>query len=320
MIAVKVIEDSVNATGNRLTTLQLVYPRFIHAELMTHRVFSRNASSSRAIPVKKMLEMVRNEPARPIHWGKNQPGMQANEQLTGDLLFKAQELWHDAAVRAAEIAERMMDIGLHKQVANRILEPFQHINVVLTATEFDNWDELRDHDDADPNIHELARQIKAARNASKPTLLEYGQWHLPYITADDREAARLHVLGSGEKSIDADELREAVNELLCRISAARCCRVSYLKHDGAVASIVEDLALCDRLAAARPIHASPFEHQATPMPEAMPHVIFYGGGDVEVKGYVPEGVSHIDVDGRAWSGNFKGWIQSRKLIEASFAS
>lgn len=320
MIAAKVIEDSISEAGDRLTTLQLVYPRLVHSELMTHRVFSRNASSSRAIPVKKMLDMVRSEPAMPIHWGKNQPGMQANEQLTGYALDEARKLWLLAAENAANVADEMMQIGLHKQVANRILEPFQHINVVLTATEFDNWDELRDHDDADPNIHELARQIKVAREGSTPVLLEYGEWHLPYITAEDCEAARLYALTNSKKSVGAGELNEVVNELLCRISAARCCRVSYLKHDGTTASIVEDLALCDRLAAARPIHASPFEHQATPMPEAMPQVYFNGDGDVEVKSYVPEGVSHIDTDGYAWSGNFKGWIQSRKLIEASFAS
>lgn len=306
-ITAKVIEDSISDEGVRLTTLQLLYPRLIHSELMTHRVFSRNASSSRAIPVKKMLEMIRNEPAMPIHWGKNQPGMQASEQLAGDDLRIAQDLWINAACHAAHVAEAMMEIGLHKQVANRILEPFQHISVVLTATEFDNWDELRDHDDADPNIHGLARQIKAARAGSTPKLLEYGQWHLPYVTEDDWVAMR-------EAGYNDEESLEALRS----VSAARCCRVSYLKHDGTKSNLNEDLALCARLAAARPIHASPFEHQATPMPDLMPRIYFNGGGDVEYKSYVPEGVSHIDMNGVAWSGNFKGWIQSRKLIEHSF--
>lgn len=306
-ISVKVIEDSINAAGDRLTTLQLLYPRFIHAELMTHRVFSRNASSSRAIPVKKMLEMVLFEPAMPIHWGVNQPGMQASDEFAGEARQKAIDVWYAAARDAAHHAETMMEMGLHKQVANRILEPFQHISVVLTATEFDNWDELRDHDDADPNIHELARQVKAARNNSIPQILEYGEWHLPYVTPDDWTLLREH---------DDEDFQI---KLARKISAARCCRVSYLKHDGTASSIEEDLALCDRLAAARPIHASPFEHQATPMPEVEPQVYFNGNGDVEVKGFVPEGVSHIDMDGYAWSGNFKGWIQSRKLIEQSFS-
>lgn len=304
MISAKIIEDSISEAGDRLTTLQLIYPRFIHAELMTHRVFSRNASSSRAIPVKRMLEMVRNEPAMPIHWGQNQPGMQANEELTADKLMLAKEMWLIAAKNAADMAEEMNALGLHKQVANRILEPFQHIQVVLTATEFDNWDELRRHEDAQPEIHALADEVHVARLNNIPRPLEFGQWHLPYVSQEERDDGYFH----------------GKEELLRKISAARCCRVSYLKHDGGAPSIAEDLALCDRLAAARPIHASPFEHQATPMPEVEPRVYFNGNGDVELKGYVPEGVSHIDMDGYAWSGNLKGWIQSRKLIEASFAS
>lgn len=304
MISATIIEDSINEFGNRLTTLQLLYPRFIHAELMTHRVFSRNASSSRAIPVKKMLEMVRTDPAKPIHWGKNQPGMQAAEELDAFHKAEVQGAWLLAAQNAATVAEHMMELGAHKQIVNRILEPFQHISVVLTATEWNNWDELRRHEDAQPEIHALADEVYVARLNSTPRPLEYGEWHLPYVNQEERN----------------DGYFKDKPELLQKISAARCCRVSYLKHDGTVSSIANDLALCDRLAAARPIHASPFEHQATPMPEIEPQVYFNGGGDVEVKGYVPEGVSHIDMDGYAWSGNLKGWIQHRKLIEASFNS
>lgn len=308
MIQVKVIEDSISEAGKRLTTLQLIYPRFIHAELLTHRVFSRNASSSRAIPVKKMIEMVRNEPAMPIHWGLNQPGMQADNQLVGVHLESAKELWLEAARSAARIAEEMNAIGLHKQVSNRILEPFQHISVVLTATEFDNWHELRAHPDAQPEIQELAHKIKLALDDKTPLFLEYGQWHLPYIVDADWSA----IFEFCHNDI------EDATEIAKKVSAARCCRVSYLKHDGSSSTIEEDLQLCDRLAASRPIHASPFEHQATPMPEDQPRVYFNGDGDVEVKGYVPEGVSHIDMDGYAWSGNFSGWIQHRKLIETQF--
>lgn len=308
IISAKVIEDSCSDEGIRLTTLQLMYPRLVHSELMTHRAFSRNASSSRAIPVKKMLEMVRNDPAMPIHWGKNQPGMQANEQLTGDALASTQRMWLEAAMEAAGIAENMMRYGAHKQVANRILEPFQHISVVLTATEWSNWDELRDHDAADPNIHELARQIKSARDGSIPKLLEYGEWHLPYVTDEDFELVSHFADGS-----------ECI-ELAKKVSAARCCRISYLKHDGTASSIQGDLDLCNMLAGARPIHASPFEHQGTPMLDLQPRVFFNGGGDVEVKSFLPSGVSHIDMHGNAWSGNLKGWIQHRKLIESSFSA
>ena len=252
--------------GIRLVTLQLLYPRFIHAELMTHRVFSRNASSSRAIPVKRMLEMVRNEPAMPIHWGKNQPGMQANEQLIGANLINAKTLWLKAAENAANIAEQMNTLGLHKQVANRILEPFQHISVVLTATEFTNWESLRAHPDAQPEIQALAVTMQEAMQFSKPKVLEYGEWHLPYVTREERETYDISVLK--------------------RISAARCCRVSYLKHDGSASDVEEDISLCDRLAGSIPIHASPFEHQATPAIEECYQL-----------------------------SNFRGWNQFRKEIE-----
>ena len=288
MIAAKIIEDSISEAGDRLTTLQLLYPRFIHSELMTHRVFSRNASSSRAIPVKKMLEMIRNEPAMPIHWGQNQPGMQASAEIQH--VFAAKDLWLLAARNAADVAEEMMNLGLHKQVANRILEPFQHISVVLTATEFNNWRELRRHKDAQPEIQHLATEIDIQMDRSTPVELGYGEWHLPYVSIDERNDGYYH-----------DKV-----DLLRKISAARCCRVSYLKHDGTAPSIADDLALCDRLVGARPIHASPFEHQATPAKKE--------------EGFAQEGVSHIDLHGNVWSGNFKGWIQSRKLIEESFAS
>jgi thymidylate synthase ThyX len=300
MIQAKVIADSISAEGKRLTTLQLTYPRFVHAEFLTHRVFSRNASSSRAIPVAKMIEQVRNDPAMPVHWGKNQPGMQAHEQLVGVELDTAKTLWIEAAESAAEIVEHMMGLGLHKQVANRILEPFQWIHVVLTATEFDNWDELRHHADADPNIYELARVIKIARNESTPKLLQPGEWHLPYVTDDDTAQIARHLIDQGNCTLEAWDL-DRQTELLRKVSAARCCRVSYLKHDGHPSTVQEDLALCDRLAGARPIHASPFEHQAAP------DVLVPGARGQMSRWNRPE-----------LHGNFVGWIQHRKLIEQSF--
>ena len=282
-IQAKIIEDSINQYGNRLTTFQLMYPRFIHSELMTHRVFSRNASSSRAIPVSKMIAMVREEPAMPIHWGKNQPGMQAKKELDSDVILHAQGLWLRAAHRAAEIAQQMSDIGLHKQITNRILEPFQHISVVLTATEFNNWFELRAHPDAQPEIQALAFKMQEAMDHCIPHELQQGEWHLPYVTADERY----------------DQFFKDKPELLRQISAARCCRVSYLKHDGTAPSIADDLALCEKLVGSRPLHASPFEHQATP------DVIQYEASGPEWK--YPQ-----------FHGNFTGWIQYRKQIEHRF--
>jgi thymidylate synthase ThyX len=271
IITAKVIEDSISEHGVRLTTLQLCYPRFIHAEFMTHRVFSRNASSSRAIPVAKMIEQVRTNPAMPIHWGKNQAGMQANEELAPLAQEGARQLWMQAARDAASTAHVMADMGLHKQVANRILEPFQYMHVIVTATEWDNFFELRDHPDAQPEIHALAKVMKYAFAESRPRLLHDGQWHLPYVTRQERL----------EHFTDTD--------LLLKVSGARCARVSYLTHDGETPSIEKDVALYERLVGGVPLHASPIEHQATPLAEA-----------------------------DMWSGNFRGWLQNRKLVESSF--
>lgn len=288
----KIIADSISEAGKRITTMQLKYWRAIHSEMMTHRVFSRNASSSRAIPVTKMIEQVRYDPAMPIHWGKNQPGMQAKEELTGRARTRAIGRWLLAAEAAANNAEVMAEIGAHKQVVNRILEPFQWIHVVVTATEWDNFFELRAHEDAQPEIHHLALLMKAAMDASTPKMLSHGHWHLPYVTDEDKHTAIQRSFHDLEDVVD----------VLSRVSVARCCRVSYLKHDGHPSTIEEDLALCDRLAGARPLHASPFEHIATPdVLQAMPR------GKM-AQWYQPK-----------LHGNFTGWIQFRKLIESQFS-
>lgn len=248
----KVIEDSHAMNGVRLITMQLRYPRFVHAEFMTHRVFSRNASSSRAIPVAKMIDQVRTAPAMPVHWGKNQPGMQARAELDSKEYGIAIALWRKAAAEAAAIAGYMNELGLHKQVANRILEPFQFISVIVTATEWDNFLALRDHPDADPNIALLARMMRVAQDASSPrTIFEERNvswgWHLPYVTHMEREQFY-------------EEPR-----MLAQVSAARCARVSYLTHDGLQPDMAKDVELYERLVGGRPMHASPVEHQAFPM-------------------------------------------------------
>jgi hypothetical protein len=232
-------------------TLELRYQRFIHAEFMTHRQFSRNASSSRAIPVAKLIEQVRNDPAMPIHWGKNQPGMQANTEVDGDVKLGAIAEWRRAAMSAADYAEVLSgDMQLHKQIANRILEPYMFMSVVVTATEWDNFFELRCHPDAQPDIQELAYCMAAAMSSCKTVYRKAApfsyddaeSWHLPYVTDEERSLYR--------------------PKLLIAASAARCARVSYLKHDGTTSSIAEDLKLFHRLVGSAPMHASPIEHQA----------------------------------------------------------
>jgi thymidylate synthase ThyX len=235
---VKIIADSVGPRGNRITTMQLCYPRFIHAEFMTHRVFSRNASSSRAIPVAKLIEQVRNNPVMPVHWGKNQPGMQADEELSPENIGAVRGIWRDAAYRAANYAETMARFGAHKQIVNRILEPWQWMHTIVTATEWDNFFALRCHKDAQPEIRRLAEFMRETQHRSVPKKLDYGQWHLPYVNTeieDDGEQSYRHKMffdppiegHPGACGVQFLNLEQAL-----KASVARCARVSYLTHDG----------------------------------------------------------------------------------------
>lgn len=251
-IKAKVIQHSTAGHGIELLTFQVQYHRYIHGEFMTHRVFSRNASSSRAIPVMKIISQVWNDPVIPVHFGANMPGMQAKDELTGWRGKVARGLWRLGGKLACVVAYGMTKVGLHKQVANRVLEPWQLMHVIVTATEWDNFYALRDHPDAQPEIRVLAQVMKEAHAKSTPRLVpvdedgEYSirRWHLPYVSEGERCTQPL-----------AD---------LIKASAARCARVSYLTHDGKEPDFAKDIALYDRLVGSVPIHASPVEHQATP--------------------------------------------------------
>ena len=290
-ITAKVICDSQPKTGTRITTLELEYPRFIHSEFMTHRMFSRNASSSRAIPVAKMIQAVIDNPAMPIHWGKNQSGMQAREQLEDRYQLQAQLLWLAARDSAVEHAKTMMALGAHKQIVNRILEPFTHIRVIVTATNFANFFALRDHEDAQPEIRELAVAMKKAIEESTPQLLGIGEWHLPYLDAEDFKNIYVHLK---ENNITRhDPAQHQIWMMACAVSAARCARVSYLTHDGERPTLQKDLELYRHLVNANPPHMSPCEHQATP--------------DIHD---ACEGWHRLDLQA-----NFSGWVQFRHLIK-----
>lgn len=245
-ITATVIADSISSYGIRITTLQLKYHLYFHNEFLTHRVLSRNAASSRAIPVVRLIEQVRNDPAIPIRWGLNQPGMQATKDHNDP--EKARATWLKAASSAAEQAECLNELGLHKQIVNRVLAPFQWMHTIVTATEWDNFFDLRCHPDAQPEFQALANAIRTAMDESSPVERASSiqrvtaSWHLPYVSDDER--ANIHP------------------RTLPKISAARCARVSYLKHDGTKPSVHDDLTLFERLVGSKPLHASPIEHQA----------------------------------------------------------
>lgn len=285
----------MSEAGVRLTTVQLCYPRFILPELNTHRVFSRNTRSERAVPVKKMVEEVINDPYVPASFGRNQRGMQAERQLEAEDAAAARDAWLMASATAAAYAELLDKIGVHKQHANRVLSPYTWAHTLVTATEWDNFFELRDHPDAQPEIQELARAIRTAMDDSEPKLLTEGQWHVPYVTDEDWD--RL-LWSKGERAYENGAF-EAALDLAIHISVARCARVSYLTHDGKKPSIEDDLALYERLVGSRPLHASPAEHQATP--------------DRRVPAHPDDRVGRWSK--RPMHGNLTGWIQYRKMLE-----
>ncbi len=252
----EIIADSHNLTGDRLTTFVLTYHRMIHSEFMTHRMLSKNSSSSRAIPVEKMIKLVESQEVYPLHWGKNQKGMSAQIEVTEAEMQAAAVVWKEARLDAIHHARRLIDIGIHKQVVNRLLEPFSTITVICSGTEYQNFFEQRCHPDAQPEIQALANKMKSAYDASQPQQLAQGQWHLPLIKAED-----------------IDEVSD-IHELI-KVAVGRCARVSYLNHDG-VRNLADDVKLHDRLLASKPAHLSPFEHVAMALPNSEKRANFTG--------------------------------------------
>lgn len=263
-----VLADSIMESGgqkHRLTTFELKYPRFIHAEFMTHRRISRNAASSRAIPVKRQIEAIKADPVVPLFWGQNQKGMQAGEELDEDTKVRAKSTWLRAMDHAIAEASLLDQFGLHKQNVNRLLEPFSHITVVATATEWTNFFGLRRHKDAEPHIHLLADRMWEARQASEPRFLNPGQFHLPHVAPFEIDTLR------DEDYIPSPEFDPLILTLGWKrtvmglqLSTARCASTSYKTVDGKDMTIERALDLSKKLLSSQPLHASPAEHQATP--------------------------------------------------------
>lgn len=291
----EVLLASVNAiTGDILYTFKWTYPRVILPEVMTHRVLSRNTSSSRAIPNKKQRGKVWSDPFTPCYIGESKRGMQAGDELSGFKRSVARSVWNLARIPTLGAAWLLDRLGVHKQVSNRLIEPWTWTEQLVSTTELDNFIALRNHKDAEPHILELARQVADQKRLIEDIAnyclvknklhyipetkwaqydmgihtvqkLEHGEWHLPFVDSKDRHLSTL-------------ELKQ--------VSAARCARVSYNMPDtGKKSSLEDDLKLFDRLAGSNPKHLSPLEHQATPLLRA------------------------------EFSGNFKGWEQFRKEYE-----
>ena len=269
-------------TGTEITSFEIEFPRIILAEFNTHRAISKNTSSSRAIPSGNVIERLENAPFFPEFWGKNQSGMQAREELDDRAKTQALDAWNTFRTQAIYFTRFFQKIGLHKQLANRISEPFQTVKMVATATEWNNFYWLRDHDAAQPEMQELAQAMWDATNMVEAFNLHPGEWHLPYYRG-----------GIWRK--DFPETLEQAR----MISVSCCAQTSYRKNDDTLEKAER---LFKTFFEADRVHASPAEHQATPI-------------NYELD-YLPYGVTHqtIDDEGTLWSNNLKDWIQFRARI------
>lgn len=255
---VKIIKDSLAENGRRLTTITATYPRFIHSEIMTHRDRARNAASSRAIPWPKMMAAITDTPVVPIRFGSEQRGMQTGGEIENHA--EAERIWLEARDNAVRSAQQLAELGVHKSICNRLTEPWMWITVVMSATEWANFFRLRCHHDAEIHFQRIAGMIRDALEASEPDMMDEGDWHLPFVERSDIQELEATLQSQNIGAVDL----AAVEEAACKISTARCARVSYLSHEGK-RDLAADLQLFERLVQGSGFgHWSAHEHVATP--------------------------------------------------------
>lgn len=301
-ITAKVICDSISEQGVRLTTFEIEYPRIVMSEFNTMRAISKNSSSSRAIPVSKMLEHTKTINLKPVYFGSKKSGMQAGDELQGDMLDKVKGLWEEALDYASYYSETLDRLGVAKEVTNRLVEPFQLVKVVCTATDWDNFFNLRLHPDSDPNICMLAYKMYKAMDDSEPQLLYDGEYHTPYVKALRDETGSLFYYGSNDNYLT---LTDAI-----KLSAASCASVSY-RTEGMTLEKADKI--FDMLIKAEVVHSSPFEHIATPVKPKYNELGYVRVNCSEPQSW-EEGVTHMNKQGQLCSGNLRGFIQYRHLL------
>lgn len=327
-ISAEIVADSLSSVdGTRITTFVIEYPRIIHSEIMTHRMFSRNAASSRAIPIGRVIQQIQENCAMPVAWGANQAGMQAEKECTTPVKVKildetdsfderlsfyinevpvaARRAWKMASNDAIKYAQAFSDAGYHKQIANRLLEPFQMMRTIVTSTDYENFFHLRCHKDADPTIQELANCMREAYQKNEEEglveLLDVGEWHTPFVHHYRGVDGLSYGLSVWDEEIEGWKLdQELTLEEALKVSSSCCAQVSFRKLD---TSLEKAISIYDKLVNSKPVHASALEHCATPI-----DYDFF-----QSKSW-PKGITHLDRNGNYYSGNFKSFIQYRQLI------
>lgn len=331
-----VIAHSISSvTGKNIYTIEAEFPRIVLAEFNTHNAISKNASSSRAIPVPTMIKQVRDNPAFPARFGAANTGMQDNgkhnalvflpgvlDQVDGfPMGLGPKEAWEHCAQVTADLAQAWHDAGYAKQICNRWIETAQMMKVVMTATEWNNFEWLRDHQMADPTIEALAKAIVAAKEASVGVVLQPGEWHVPYYMDGYWKPAHERVTSIDDftpSGLFVDVYGNTLEHALI-ISSSCSAQVSYRKLDDTIEKargVVARLNLQGE-EPDQPVHASPLEHQGTPIAERLLDV-WDEDGEYSVNTGNPltwqEGITHMDRDGMLCSGNLKGFVQHRQLV------
>jgi thymidylate synthase ThyX len=294
MYECRVERDSITEYGERLTTFVVTLPRIVLAELNTHRMLSKSSASSRAIPVEKQIARLTEDPFLPVYWGKNQKGMQAEAELSEYEISTCKTIWLQAAEEAVTHANLLLERGVHKQITNRLLEPFMWHTVIISGTEWSNFFHLRDHKDAQPEIAKAARMMREAYYASTPRLLKSDEWHLPFTSEEDTGP------------IDA----------IVKVAVGRCARVSYLNHDGK-RDPADDVKLAERVLASG--HMAPYEHVARPMTSSERQLFSKRNWFAQPQG--PGGFADVSWNNgqqQHFLGNFNGWVQARKMIHGEW--
>lgn len=315
----RILADSISPAKHRLTTFLVTFPRIVLAEVNTHKMLSKSSASSRAIPVLRRIRDVEADPFVPEAFGRNQGGMVPGAALEGDADAAARLHWGRAQAAMVAEASNLDSINVHKQYANRLLEPFSWHTAIISGTDWPNFWHLRVHPAAQGEFSKAAAMMLDLYNSSRPHSLEHGEWHLPFV--DDEERARQHP----ESSLPATPLDWA------KVSVARCGRVSFNRHE--LRDFDKDVARAEEFA--KNGHMAPLEHAARPMAPweldayEQYEALFWVEGEGErtmrvtekfldaVHDHSPD-FEHIRLVGEPrrvhYCGNYNGFVQLRKLI------
>lgn len=332
MISAKIVADSKNEFGDRITTFILTFPRIILAEFNTHRMISRNSASSRAIPFEKMLKAVKENPFIPIKFMKDHKGMQGTEFFEGQEAIEIKNQWLDARWIAMEYAEKLSNMKLSKQICNRVLEPYMWHTVIATGTDWENFFALRAHEAAEIHMQDLAYKMLEEYNKSVPSLLKAGEWHIPFHSEEDVDNCAAGDLDFANPHKYGQEYNDCETMNLVKVATARCARVSYtvVGEENKKVDYKKDIELHDKLLQAG--HMSPFEHCAKSMtkeeyvavlkihgkhtPAEMERVLQeYERISNQSKPIIIVNDDIEFIPSKGMSGNFKGFVQYRKTLQ-----